>query len=85
MTLVPSIAEAEAILVTFLWSTSYVLIKLGLPQTPPVGFAVTSQRGIMKKNAQVDGPRYPSGMCTNLSLCKPYLSINAIAPGITMQ
>jgi len=36
---VPSIAEATAVLVTFLWSTSYVLIKLGLPQIPPLDFA----------------------------------------------
>jgi len=36
---VPSIAEATAILVTFLWSTSYVLIKLGLPKIPPLDFA----------------------------------------------
>jgi drug/metabolite transporter (DMT)-like permease len=32
-------ATAEALFVTFLWSTSWVLIKLGLPSIPPLTFA----------------------------------------------
>ena len=32
-------ALAEALLVTFLWSTSYVLIKLGLKELNPITFA----------------------------------------------
>lgn len=32
-------ALAEALLVTFLWSTSYVLIKLGLKELNPIAFA----------------------------------------------
>lgn len=31
----------EALLVTFLWSSSYVLIKLGLAELPPLAFAAT--------------------------------------------
>lgn len=33
------LAYAEAVLVTFLWSSSYVLIKLGLQEIPPFLFA----------------------------------------------
>lgn len=36
---IPSFAEGAAILVTFLWSTSFILIKYGLPQIPPLDFA----------------------------------------------
>jgi len=32
-------ATAEALFVTFLWSTSWVLIKWGLPSIPPLTFA----------------------------------------------
>jgi drug/metabolite transporter (DMT)-like permease len=35
----PLLAYAEAILVTFLWSSSYVLIKFGLLEIPPFLFA----------------------------------------------
>ena len=34
-----SLALAEALLVTFLWSTSYVLIKIGLIELNPIAFA----------------------------------------------
>jgi len=33
------IAIAQALLVTFLWSTSFVLVKIGLEEVPPVTFA----------------------------------------------
>ncbi len=32
-------ALAEALLVTFLWSTSYILIKIGLRELNPIAFA----------------------------------------------
>jgi drug/metabolite transporter (DMT)-like permease len=35
----PLLAYAEALLVTFLWSSSYVLIKIGLLEIPPFLFA----------------------------------------------
>jgi drug/metabolite transporter (DMT)-like permease len=33
------VAEGTSILVTFLWSTSFILIKFGLSQVPPLDFA----------------------------------------------